>query len=78
LQTTNALFEKLTCLLPKSARKVTEKDNLQLAKMIQVVFEEHEAPKVELFYSDPTTNNLLALFKHNKFVFWVAETDSES
>lgn len=58
-------------------RKISEKDNLQLAEMIREVFEEHDAPKTGTIYSDPTTNYLFALFKHNKSVLWVAEAENE-
>lgn len=57
-------------------RKVEEKDNIYLAKMIRDVFEEHNAPYEGTVYSDPTTDNLFELFKTAKSVLWVAESDN--
>ena len=54
-------------------RKVTEKDNALLAKMIRTVFEEHDAPKEGTVYSDPTTDNLFKVFKNTQSILWVAE-----
>ena len=54
-------------------RKVTEKDNAPLAKIIKSVFEEHDAPKIGTVYSDPTTNNLFELFRTPRSILWVAE-----
>lgn len=59
-------------------RKVEEKDNLSLAKMIRSVFEEHNAPHEGTVYSDPTTDNLFELFKTEKSVLWVAESGNEA
>jgi putative acetyltransferase len=59
-------------------RKVEEKDNLSLAKMIREVFEEHNAPQEGTVYSDPTTDNLFELFKVKRSVLWVAESNNEA
>ncbi|NTW23301.1 MAG: GNAT family N-acetyltransferase [Lentimicrobium sp.] len=58
-------------------RQIEEKDNLALAKMIRRVFEEHDAPRSGTVYSDPTTDNLYALFQTPASVLWVAEVEGE-
>lgn len=58
-------------------RKIEEKDNLSLAKMIREVFDEHNAPRTGTVYSDPTTDNLYTLFKTPKSILWVAEVENE-
>ena len=58
-------------------RPVKTEDNLLLAKMIREVFTEHDAPRIGTVYSDPTTDNLYELFKADKSILWVAETDKE-
>jgi len=54
-------------------RKVSERDSVQLASMIRTVFVEHNAPKSGTVYSDPTTDDLFALFKRESAILWVAE-----
>jgi len=56
-------------------REVRPEDNQALAKMIRQVFEEHEAPQHGTVYSDPTTDNLHALFRTPGSVLWVAEVE---
>lgn len=56
-------------------RKVRESDIGSLAIMIRNVFDEFDAPKKGTVYSDPTTDNLYELFRIEKSVLWVAETD---
>lgn len=58
-------------------RQVEDNDNLALALMIRKVFEEHNAPKTGTVYSDPTTDNLFALFQNSGSMLWVAELDGE-
>ncbi len=58
-------------------REIKPADNLQLAKIIRDVFEEHDAPKNGTVYSDPTTFSLYEFFRHPKSVLWVAELDSK-
>ena len=58
-------------------RPIEEKDNLPLAKMIRRVFDEHDAPQKGTVYSDPTTDDLYALFRIPKSILWVAEIDNE-
>jgi len=45
--------------------------------MIREAFKEQYASKEGTIYSDPTTNNLYALFKHDRSVLWVAEAEDE-
>jgi len=58
-------------------RQIEDNDNLALAIMIRKVFEEHDAPKTGTVYSDPTTDNLYALFQTSGSMLWVAELDGE-
>lgn len=58
-------------------RKVEKTDNALLAAMIKEVFDEYEAPHCGTVYSDPTTNDLNALFEKQNAVLWVAEVDGE-
>lgn len=53
-------------------RKVEPGDNEALAGLIRKVFEEHDAPRCNTVYSDPTTNNLYELFNRPDAVLWVA------
>jgi putative acetyltransferase len=54
-------------------RHIQKQDNPLLARLIRSVFEEHDAPRTETVYSDPTTDRLYELFKTPKSVLWVAE-----
>ncbi len=58
-------------------REVREEDNLQLATIIRGVFEEHDAPKNGTVYSDPTTSQLNELFRKERSVLWVAESEEQ-
>ena len=58
-------------------RKVVPEDNVLLAKLIRDVFDEYDAPKKCTVYSDPTTDDLYALFKKDLAVLWVAEVDGK-
>jgi putative acetyltransferase len=58
-------------------RKIEERDNILLAKIIRQVFDEHDAPKCGTVYSDPTTNNLFNLFQVPSSVLWVAHLDNQ-
>jgi putative acetyltransferase len=58
-------------------RKVEESDNNPLAKLIRDVFEEYDAPRKGTVYSDPTTDDLYALFKEPGSVLWVAILDNK-
>lgn len=60
-----------------SIRPIEEKDNLPLAGIIREVFREHDAPTEGTVYSDPTTDNLCALFRKPKSILWVAVSNSK-
>ncbi len=59
-------------------RTLREDDNAALASMIRQVFEEHETPQCGTVYSDPTTDNLFALFNAPGSVLWIAELDGKA
>ncbi len=59
-------------------RKIHREDNPHLAKMIRAVFEEFDAPHEGTVYSDPSTDELFALFRENRSVLWVSEVDGEA
>jgi putative acetyltransferase len=56
-------------------REVEKEDNSLLASMIRQVFKEHDAPESGTVFSDPTTDDLFALFRKSRSVLWVAELD---
>lgn len=56
-------------------RKIEKSDNEALLQLIRAVFEEYDAPKEGTVYSDPTTRDLYTLFREERSVLWVAETD---
>ncbi len=56
-------------------REVEKEDNVLLASMIRQVFKEHDAPESGTVFSDPTTDDLFALFRKSRSVLWVAELD---
>lgn len=56
-------------------RKAGQADNAGLARMIREVFDEHGAPHHGTVYSDPTTDDLFALFRVPKAVLWLAEEE---
>ena len=56
-------------------REVEKEDNALLASMIRQVFKEHDAPESGTVFSDPTTDDLFALFRKSRSVLWVAELD---
>ncbi len=53
-------------------RAVQPNDNKTLATLIRKVFEEHDAPKQNTVYSDPTTDYLYELFNVPNAILWVA------
>jgi putative acetyltransferase len=53
-------------------REVQPGDNKALAALIRKVFEEHDAPRYNTVYSDPTTDNLYELFNQPDAMLWVA------
>jgi putative acetyltransferase len=56
-------------------RAILEKDNVELAKIIRTSLEEFNVPKIGTVYSDPTTDNLYALFQQEGSSYFVAEED---
>ncbi len=54
-------------------RKVEQRDNEALAKLIREVFLEYKAPKENTVYSDPSTDQLFETFQHKGAVLWLAE-----
>ncbi len=58
-------------------REVKKEDNLNLAKLIRKVFDEHNAPRQGTVYSDPTTDNLSALFSRSNSLLLVAEVEGQ-
>jgi putative acetyltransferase len=56
-------------------RPIQKKDNAPLAKMIRQVFVEFDAPTQGTVYSDPTTDDLFALFQVERAIFYVAEAE---
>lgn len=58
-------------------RAITESDNAALAKLIRATLEEFNVPKIGTVYSDPTTDNLFALFQEKGSAYFLAEQDGE-
>ena len=56
-------------------RRIEQKDNIDLAKLIKAIFCEFKIDKPGTVYTDPTTNNLFNLFKTPGAAYWVAEED---
>lgn len=56
-------------------REAEQQDNKELAAIIRSAFEEFNAPRSETVYSDPTTDDLYALFQRSGAGLWVAVTD---
>ncbi len=57
-------------------REVQPGDNKALAGLIRTVFEEHDAPRQNTVYSDPTTDKLYELFDQPDAILWVAVLNS--
>ncbi|MEZ4906670.1 MAG: GNAT family N-acetyltransferase [Saprospiraceae bacterium] len=51
--------------------KIEKNDNVHLASMIRKSFIEFDAPTSGTVYSDPTTDDLFALFQHPKSILFV-------
>jgi len=66
---TNLLY---FCTMDLCIRQVVIEDNAKLARIIRQVFDEFDAPHEGTVYSDPTTDDLFALFQTPKSVLWVA------
>lgn len=58
---------------PFRYRPVELRDNLRLATIIRDVFREFDAPRKGTVFSDPSTDNLYALFQQPGSSLWVVE-----
>jgi putative acetyltransferase len=56
-------------------RAINKDDNQELAKIIRASLEEFNVPKIGTVYSDPTTDNLYALFTTAGSLYFVVEED---
>jgi putative acetyltransferase len=56
-------------------RKIEERDNKALAKIVRDVLAEHNAAKPGTVYYDPTTDDLFTLFQTPRSEYWVVEID---
>ena len=56
-------------------RRIEEKDNAGIAKLIRNVFEEFNIHKPGTVYFDPTTDDLYALFRAHGSEYWIAWED---
>jgi putative acetyltransferase len=61
---------------PVLIREIKKEDNPHLALLIREVFDEHGAPHHGTVYSDPTTDNLKALFTKSRSALFIAEKDN--
>ena len=61
---------------PVLIREIKKDDNPSLALLIREVFDEHKASHHGTVYSDPTTDDLNALFSNDRSVLFVAEKDN--
>lgn len=53
-------------------RKIEEKDNREIARLIRNVFEEFNIHKPGTVYFDPTTDDLYSLFRTPGSEYWIA------
>lgn len=58
-------------------RQLKIADNFELAELIRSVFREFKIDKPGTVYTDPTTDVLYEVFKHEKSDYWVAEVDGK-
>ncbi|MEH6308023.1 GNAT family N-acetyltransferase [Olivibacter sp. CPCC 100613] len=58
-------------------RTIRETDNLILAQILRYALDEHGIPQQGTVYTDPTTDNLYALFRQPGSVYYVAEENGE-
>jgi len=56
-------------------RKLLPSDNKPLAELIRNVFREFKIDRPGTVYTDPTTDDLFALFNNSKSVYWIAEEE---
>ncbi|MDE1190654.1 MAG: GNAT family N-acetyltransferase [Arachidicoccus sp.] len=58
-------------------KRIKEKDNKALAKLIRTTLEEYAILQCGTVYSDPTTDDLFALFQTPGSIFYVALMNNE-
>lgn len=58
-------------------RTIIASDNQILAKILRASLDEHGIPKEGTVYTDPTTDNLYALFQEPKSIYFVVEENGE-
>lgn len=63
--------------MPITFRTIQLKDNEQLANIIRNSLEEFNVPKIGTAHSDPTTDDLHALFQTAGSIYFVAEEDGQ-
>ncbi len=54
-------------------RHIEQSDNQKIAEVIRKVFREFKIDKPGTVYTDPTTDDLYALFRRPGSVYWIAE-----
>ena len=54
-------------------REITPEDNVQLARVIRTVLEEHEVPKIGTTYADPILDSLYEYYNKPKAAYFVVE-----
>lgn len=58
-------------------RKIEAADNKATAEMIRTILREFKIDKPGTVYTDPTTDDLSALFEQPGSAYWIAEEDGE-
>lgn len=58
-------------------RKIQQKDNQQIAKVIRNVFEELNAPKVGTAYADPILDTLYEVYENERHLYLVVEENGK-
>lgn len=58
-------------------RKLQEKDNPFISRVIKKALEEHDVARPGTVYTDPTTDDLFALFSRKDAVYFIAEENGE-
>jgi putative acetyltransferase len=58
-------------------RKIQQKDNPEIARVIRSVLIEHEVPKVGTAYADPELDFLFETYNKAKAVYFIVENDTK-
>ena len=58
-------------------RRIEKKDNEALAKVIRGILTEHGVNRPGTVFTDPTTDDLFALFQNKNSDYWVAEVNGK-